>query len=123
MLRRRAKKLVVVLVAGLFAGWLPKGKRTPGYKPGCEQPGTFRLLPASGEAMYSLLVEATSDRGKVVIATKPRGRSPVQQDESRARTGSQRSTAGPFCRAGESLGPAALNESMATDLAQRGTWR
>jgi len=54
-----------------FADWLGKGTRKLSYRLVCEQPGTFRALPAAGEAMYSPFVEAISDSGKVVITVKP----------------------------------------------------
>ncbi len=54
-----------------FADWLGKGEHSLTYKLVCEQPGTFRVLPSSGEAMYSPFVEAVSDSGKIVITTKP----------------------------------------------------
>jgi len=54
-----------------FAAWLRQGTRTLSYRLVCEQPGTFRVLPASGEAMYSPFVEAISSSGKMVITFKP----------------------------------------------------
>ncbi|HUS91129.1 MAG TPA: MG2 domain-containing protein [Phycisphaerae bacterium] len=54
-----------------FANWLSKGKHDLKYKLVCEQPGTFRVLPSRGEAMYTPFVEAISDSGKIVITTKP----------------------------------------------------
>ena len=54
-----------------FANWIARGKRSLSYKLVCEQPGTFRVLPTSGEAMYTPFVEAISDSGKLVITTKP----------------------------------------------------
>ena len=54
-----------------FADWLPKGKRTLSYRLVCEQPGTFRILPTAGEAMYSPFVQAISDSGKMDITPKP----------------------------------------------------
>ncbi len=54
-----------------FASYLRKGKQTLSYKLVCEQPGTFRVLPSGGEAMYSPFVEAISDSGKLVITTRP----------------------------------------------------
>ena len=54
-----------------FADWIARGKRSLSYKLVCEQPGTFRVLPSSGEAMYTPFVEAISDSGKLTITTKP----------------------------------------------------
>ena len=54
-----------------FANWIARGKRSLAYKLVCEQPGTFRVLPSFGEAMYSPFVEAISDSGKLTITTKP----------------------------------------------------
>jgi len=50
-----------------FASWMPEGKRSISYKLRCEQPGTFRVLPTSGEAMYSPFIEAVSDSGLITI--------------------------------------------------------
>ena len=50
-----------------FASWMPEGKRSINYKLRCEQPGTFRVLPTSGEAMYSPFIEAISDSGLITI--------------------------------------------------------
>ena len=50
-----------------FASWMPEGKRSISYKLRCEQPGTFRVLPTSGEAMYSPFIEAISDSGLITI--------------------------------------------------------
>ncbi|MCK4602487.1 MAG: hypothetical protein KAU28_08470, partial [Phycisphaerae bacterium] len=54
-----------------FASWISRGEHDLAYKLVCEQPGTFRILPTGGEAMYSPFVEAISDSGKLVITTKP----------------------------------------------------
>lgn len=54
-----------------FADWLGRGKHSLTYKLVCEQPGTFRILPTAGEAMYSPFVQAISDSGKMVITDKP----------------------------------------------------
>jgi uncharacterized protein YfaS (alpha-2-macroglobulin family) len=54
-----------------FADWLKQGTQKLAYRLVCEQPGTFRVLPAAGEAMYSPFVEAISDSGKVVITAHP----------------------------------------------------
>jgi len=54
-----------------FANYLSKGKQDLSYRLVCEQPGTFRVLPAGGEAMYSPFVEAISDSGKLVITARP----------------------------------------------------
>jgi len=54
-----------------FASFLTKGKHTLSYRLVCEQPGTFRSLPAGAEAMYSPFVRAVSDSGKVVIIAQP----------------------------------------------------
>ncbi len=54
-----------------FASWMPEGKRTISYKLRCEQPGTFRVLPTAGEAMYSPFIEAISDSGLITITEKP----------------------------------------------------
>ena len=53
-----------------FATYLSQGQSTLTYTLVCEQPGTFRILPAGGEAMYSPFVEAISDSGKLVIHPK-----------------------------------------------------
>ncbi|MBT3200103.1 MAG: hypothetical protein HN350_09320 [Phycisphaerales bacterium] len=50
-----------------FASWMPEGKRSISYKLRCEQPGTFRVLPTAGEAMYSPFIEAISDSGLITI--------------------------------------------------------
>ena len=50
-----------------FASYFPKGERKLTYRLICEQPGTFRVLPAAGEAMYSPFVEAISDSDKLTI--------------------------------------------------------
>ncbi|MBL7218546.1 MAG: hypothetical protein ISS69_00395 [Phycisphaerae bacterium] len=50
-----------------FATWMPEGKRSISYKLRCEQPGTFRVLPTSGEAMYSPFIEAISDSNLITI--------------------------------------------------------
>lgn len=54
-----------------FADWVSKGERTLTYRLVCEQPGTFRVLPSDGEAMYTPFIEAISDSGKLTITTKP----------------------------------------------------
>jgi len=54
-----------------FASWLRKGENKLSYKLVCEQPGTFRIIPTSGEAMYSPFVRAISDSGKLTITEKP----------------------------------------------------
>jgi hypothetical protein len=54
-----------------FADWLGRGKHNLSYKLVCEQPGTFRILPSKGEAMYTPFVEAISDSGKMVITDRP----------------------------------------------------
>jgi len=53
-----------------FATYLPKGKRMLSYKLVCEQPGTFRVLPSFGEAMYCPFVEATGNSGKMTVTVK-----------------------------------------------------
>ncbi len=50
-----------------FASWVPRGKRQISYRLVCEQPGTFRVLPSSAEAMYTPWVQAISDSGKLTI--------------------------------------------------------
>ena len=50
-----------------FATWMPEGKRSIAYKLRCEQPGTFRVLPTAGEAMYSPFIEAISDSSLITI--------------------------------------------------------
>ena len=50
-----------------FASWMPEGKRSISYKLRCEQPGTFRVLPTAGEAMYSPFIEAISDSDLITI--------------------------------------------------------
>ncbi|MHC4982173.1 MAG: alpha-2-macroglobulin family protein [Planctomycetota bacterium] len=54
-----------------FATWLRKGESKISYKLVCEQPGTFRVIPTFGEAMYSPFVEAISDSGRLTITEKP----------------------------------------------------
>ena len=54
-----------------FATWLSEGKHNIAYKLRCEQPGTFRVLPSAGEAMYSPFVEAISDSSLITITDKP----------------------------------------------------
>jgi alpha-2-macroglobulin len=54
-----------------FATGLSQGKHSLAYKLQCEQPGTFRVLPASGEAMYAPFVEAISDSDLMTITEKP----------------------------------------------------
>jgi hypothetical protein len=54
-----------------FANYLGQGSRKLTYRLVCERPGTFRVLPASGEAMYTPFVEAISDSGKLSITVKP----------------------------------------------------
>ena len=53
-----------------FATYLPKGKRVLSYKLVCEQPGTFRILPSAGEAMYTPWVKAISNSGAMTIIEK-----------------------------------------------------
>ena len=65
---------IMALNTGLvvfFASWLRQGDSTISYKLVCEQPGTFRVIPTRGEAMYSPFVEAISDSGGLVITEKP----------------------------------------------------
>jgi len=52
-----------------FTSSLARGEHQLSYRLRCEQPGTFRILPAGGEAMYSPFVEAISDSGKLTITT------------------------------------------------------
>ena len=52
-----------------FSSFLPRGEHVLAYRLRCEQPGTFRILPTAGEAMYSPFVEAISDSGKLTITT------------------------------------------------------
>ena len=54
-----------------FTSMLSRGEHELSYRLRCEQPGTFRILPADGEAMYSPFVEAISDSGKLTITTGP----------------------------------------------------
>jgi len=54
-----------------FASWLHKGENKIAYKLVCEQPGTFRVIPTNGEAMYAPFVQANSDSGKLTITEKP----------------------------------------------------
>jgi len=54
-----------------FASWLREGDSSLSYKLVCEQPGTFRVIPTHGEAMYSPFVQANSGSGKLVITEKP----------------------------------------------------
>lgn len=55
-----------------FASYLSKQAHTLSYRLVCQQPGTFRILPASGEAMYSPFVQAISDSGGLTVtAEKP----------------------------------------------------
>ncbi len=54
-----------------FANYLRKGEQKLLYKLVCETPGTFRILPSGGEAMYSPFIEAISDSGKITITTGP----------------------------------------------------
>ncbi len=52
-----------------FTSFLSRGEHVLSYRLRCEQPGTFRILPTAGEAMYSPFVEAISDSGKLTITT------------------------------------------------------
>jgi len=54
-----------------FASCLGKGEHKIAYKLVCEQPGTFQIIPTSGEAMYSPFIQAISDSGKLTITEKP----------------------------------------------------
>ncbi len=54
-----------------FASWVPKGERELTYTLVCEQPGTFRVLPSSAEAMYTPFIEAISGSGLMTITPKP----------------------------------------------------
>jgi uncharacterized protein YfaS (alpha-2-macroglobulin family) len=54
----------------LFMDYLSQGEHTMTYRLVCELPGTFRILPAIGEAMYTPFVEANSASDKMSILAK-----------------------------------------------------
>jgi len=58
-------------LVAMFASFLHQGEHTVTHRLRCQQPGTFRILPAAGEAMYSPFVEANSQSGNLTITQRP----------------------------------------------------